>query len=286
MGILLASANFDLFLDKIESGQRLADAGDSENPLYRPSFMDPDWFGYATSGTFIVSWAGASRRTSPEPPMGFSGSALSREPSMGPRTGSRVTGATTSESSASSKSPMFFLLSSLEHLSRAIVLSYRGKFWTMLQNACRTLWNMTQTVLMRVVAGTLHLSEDPLAEGTTDIDALRKVLWQKFYFGADRLLDMMVLVQEQIKTESEQNKKRDKVKKGDLVINEQQGFMGGVEDERGGASLLFEIPLDNTNVADARWLKRFILYTVEMLFYEQKWERTVSVILRFNALTR
>ena len=66
---------------------------------------------------------------------------------------------------------------------------------------------MTQTVLMRVVAGTLHLSEDPLAEGSTDIDALRKALWQKFYFGADRLLDMMVLVQEQIKTESEQNKK-------------------------------------------------------------------------------
>ena len=66
---------------------------------------------------------------------------------------------------------------------------------------------MTQTVLMRVVAGTLHLSEDPLAEGSTDVDALRKVLWQKFYFGADRLLDMMVLVQEQIKTESEQNKK-------------------------------------------------------------------------------
>ena len=76
------------------------------------------------------------------------------------------------------------------------------------------------------------------------------------------------------------------MKKGDLVINEQQGFMGGVEDERGGASLLFEIPLDNTNVTDARWLKRFIMYAVEMLFYEQKWERTVSVILRFNALTR
>ena len=60
---------------------------------------------------------------------------------------------------------------------------------------------------MRVVAGTLHLSDDPLAEGSTDIDVLRKALWQKYYFGADRLLDMMVLVQEQIKTESEQNKK-------------------------------------------------------------------------------
>ena len=77
----------------------------------------------------------------------------------------------------------------------------------MLQNACRALWNMTQTVLMRVVAGTLHLAEDPLAEGSTDIDVLRKALWQKFYFGADRLLDMMVLIQDQAKTESEQNKK-------------------------------------------------------------------------------
>ena len=35
MGILLAGANFDLFLDKVESVQRLEDAGDAENPLYR-----------------------------------------------------------------------------------------------------------------------------------------------------------------------------------------------------------------------------------------------------------
>ncbi|XP_027049490.1 cilia- and flagella-associated protein 54-like [Pocillopora damicornis] len=298
MGILLAGANFDLFLDKVESGQRLADVGDAENPLYRPSYMDPDWFGYATSGTLIVSWAGASRRASPEPPMGFSGSARDTpfsqraptgsrsHPREGTRTGSRVTGVTGSEGSTASKSPMFFLLSALDHLSRAIVLTYRGKYWIMLQNACRALWNMTQTVLMRVVAGTLHLAEDPLAEGSTDIDVLRKALWQKFYFGADRLLDMMVLIQEQAKTESEQNKKRDKVKRGDLLINEKQGLMGGVEDERGGASLLFEIPLDNSNVADTRWLKRFILYAVEMLFYERKWERAVSIILRFNALTR
>ena len=79
---------------------------------------------------------------------------------------------------------------------------------------------------------------------------------------------------------------RGKVKKGDLLINEQQGIMGGIEDERGGASLMFEVPLDNTNAADSRWLKRFIMYTIEMLFYEGKWERTVHIILRFNGLTR
>lgn len=308
MGILLAGANFDLFLDKIESIQCLADSGDTENPLYRPSFMDPDWFGYATSGTLIVSWAGSSGRASPEPPMGFSGSALETpyppnaptgsrgnqrsthggSQGEGVRSVSRVTGITASEKEGPSvsRSPMFFLMSALEHLSRAIVLTYRGKFWTMLQNACRALWNMTQTVLMRVVAGTLHLVDDPLAEGGTDIDVLRKALWQKFYFAADRLLDMMVEIQEQVKAETEQYKRRDKLKEGDLVINEQQGIMGGVEDERGGASLLFEIPLDNSSAADTRWIKRFILYAIEMLFYERKWERTVSIILRFNALTR
>ena len=77
----------------------------------------------------------------------------------------------------------------------------------MLQNACRALWNITQTVLMRLVAGTLHLSDDPLAEGATDIDVLRKALWQKFYFGADSLLDMMMQIQEQLKVETEQHKK-------------------------------------------------------------------------------
>ena len=35
MGILLATANFDIFLDKTESAQRSTDAEDSENPLYR-----------------------------------------------------------------------------------------------------------------------------------------------------------------------------------------------------------------------------------------------------------
>lgn len=35
MGILLAGASFDLFLEKIDSLQRLADSADADNPLYR-----------------------------------------------------------------------------------------------------------------------------------------------------------------------------------------------------------------------------------------------------------
>ena len=43
MGILLAGANFDLFLDKIESLQRLADSADAENPLYRFVRKQTSW---------------------------------------------------------------------------------------------------------------------------------------------------------------------------------------------------------------------------------------------------
>ena len=35
MGILLAGASFELFLEKINSLQRLADSADADNPLYR-----------------------------------------------------------------------------------------------------------------------------------------------------------------------------------------------------------------------------------------------------------
>lgn len=51
--------------------------------------MDPDWFGFATSGTLIVSWAGASGRASPDPPMGFSGTALEKPNAQNARIGSR-----------------------------------------------------------------------------------------------------------------------------------------------------------------------------------------------------
>lgn len=46
--------------------------------------MDPDWFSFSMSGTLITSWMGTSRRDSPEPPMGFSGSVMESSPYASP----------------------------------------------------------------------------------------------------------------------------------------------------------------------------------------------------------
>lgn len=65
-----------------------------------------------------------------------------------------------------------------------------------------------------------------------------------------------------------------------------KGLMGGIESEKGGASLVFDSPLDNLSIFNSRWLKNQILYAVELLFYQEKWERVVDITLRFNAFSR
>lgn len=61
--------------------------------------------------------------------------------------------------------------------------------------------------------------------------------------------------------------------------------MGDIRNERGGANVQFEEPMDDRSCTDARFLRRLCLRVIEVLFYEQKWERLVDVALRFNALT-
>lgn len=61
--------------------------------------------------------------------------------------------------------------------------------------------------------------------------------------------------------------------------------MGDVEDEKGGASLKFEPRLDDHTVIDMQFTRRLVLRTIEMLFYERKWERLVDVALKFTSLT-
>ena len=64
-----------------------------------------------------------------------------------------------------------------------------------------------------------------------------------------------------------------------------QSVMGDVRQEKGGSGLKFEEPLDDVSGTDTRWMRRLALRVIEMLYYENQWERLVNVALRFNALT-
>lgn len=64
-----------------------------------------------------------------------------------------------------------------------------------------------------------------------------------------------------------------------------RSWVGDISNEKGGASLKFESPLDDVSTTDMRWARRMIMRVIEILYYENRWERLVDVALRFNALT-
>lgn len=76
-----------------------------------------------------------------------------------------------------------------------------------------------------------------------------------------------------------------KMKKGP-VEEKRQAWVGDISDEKGGASLKFEPLLDDTSFIDSRWTRRLVVRAMEMLYYEQQWERLADVAMKFNMLTK
>nr|XP_022298605.1 cilia- and flagella-associated protein 54-like isoform X4 [Crassostrea virginica] len=163
------------------------------------------------------------------------------------------------------------LTKTFNHYKKAIILAHRGQHWTLLQNGCRTMWNCAHTALLRAIG-----SED----GLLSVDNLRAIVWLPMYTAADCLLDMLVHLQSDLEKHAEKAKSKNR-KLGDLF----ETWTGDVTKEKGGASLKFETPLDDSSVCDIRFVTRFVLRVLEMLYYEQKWEKLVDVAMRFSGLT-
>jgi hypothetical protein len=53
-----------------------------------------------------------------------------------------------------------------------------------------------------------------------------------------------------------------------------------------GASLKFDLPMDDTSSIDLRFLKDFIFRSIQCLAECEKWEKLCTVALKFNALTK
>ena len=53
-----------------------------------------------------------------------------------------------------------------------------------------------------------------------------------------------------------------------------------------GASLKFDMPLDENSSIDLRFLKDFVFRAIHCLAATERWEKLVSLALRFNAMTR
>uniref|UniRef100_A0A6I8NGL9 Cilia and flagella associated protein 54 n=1 Tax=Ornithorhynchus anatinus TaxID=9258 RepID=A0A6I8NGL9_ORNAN len=150
------------------------------------------------------------------------------------------------------------------------VLAHRGRQWTLLQNACRLLWNYSQDMHLLVKHANQLQASLPI-----NIDILICALVLPFYFASDMLLDMVIDLQNtnSVKIVDEQ---------GDFNI---PSCFGSIGDDEGGSAFTFEQPLDDVTVVDLKWTCDFILKTLQILYQVEKWEALIHIAIQFNSIT-
>ncbi|XP_047660100.1 cilia- and flagella-associated protein 54 isoform X2 [Tachysurus fulvidraco] len=136
------------------------------------------------------------------------------------------------------------------HIRRAMVLAYRGRLWTSLQWVCEILWDQFSTIAFLVECS--QSSENP---STITLDQLYTVFTPLLALASELLMDMMEKL-EQWK----------------------------VYDEEGEE--LETRPLNNGVLIDLKWMKSLVLHTLELLFYQNKWEALAHLALLYNFYSR
>ncbi|XP_042565965.1 cilia- and flagella-associated protein 54 [Clupea harengus] len=137
------------------------------------------------------------------------------------------------------------------HLRRAIVLAHRGGHWTSLQTACAVLWNQACTLPMLLV---------PPPADCLGVEQVYSSLTPVLAVACELLMDMM-----------------DRLKLWRVYDEEEQDL---------GASLHFSSTLDDCTRVDLRWIKTMVLHTLELLYYQAKWETLAHLALTYNFYTR
>lgn len=71
------------------------------------------------------------------------------------------------------------------------VVAHRGRHWTLLQNACRDLWNYTREIQMIIKHSASFHAPFPVNK-----EIFLKTIWLPYYMASDALLDMIVELQD------------------------------------------------------------------------------------------
>ncbi|XP_030335899.1 cilia- and flagella-associated protein 54 isoform X2 [Strigops habroptila] len=288
MNIYMAVAHYSLFKKNLEEQYNIGICGSQHLDSY--NILDPEIFSLNNSGTVVVREA-VENSITPTPPViiesGMTKEQTRRDkyvkPSIKisgtntPRT--QTTNDTETSVSYSPRECNQFLTNTILlehftkiflHLKKAVVLAHRGGHWTLLQNACRELWNYTQE--LQFIANHLDSQTDtfPITR-----DFLRNTIWLPFYLASDMIIDMITELQA-----SRSLKIVDP--EGDFCI---PSCLGGIMDENGGSNLHPQSPLDDVNVVDLKWICNLILKTIELLYKMKKWESLVHIAVQFNIFT-
>ncbi|ERE91842.1 hypothetical protein H671_1g0667 [Cricetulus griseus] len=154
--------------------------------------------------------------------------------------------------------------------SRAMVLAYRGGYWTLLQNCCRAFWNFAQELQILLKQAVDTYKAFPINQ-----DSFLCACVLPFSLGTELLIDMLIKLQST-------NSVKPVEDKGDFSV---PSCYGNIKSDNGGSSLIFEHPLDDINVVDLKWIHDYVLKSLEILYQVEKWETLVSLAIQFNTIS-
>ncbi|XP_031363376.2 cilia- and flagella-associated protein 54 [Lonchura striata] len=279
MNIYLAGAHYHLFKKNLEEQCNIGISGSQHLDSY--NILDPEIFSFNNSGTVLAREAVEDNIGKPTPSLLEKAEVTETQTFTGksPKTRNKQSRTTQSQTAMTPEEQDEFpsntillkhFTSIFLHLKRAVVLAHRGGHWTLLQNACRELWNYTQE--FQLIANQSHSHMDALP---ITWDFLCNTIWLPFYFASDMIIDMIIDLQASSSLKIVDHE-------GDFCI---PSCLGGIVDENGGSNLYPQPPLDDVNVVDLRWICNLILKTIELLYQMKKWEALVHIAVQFNILT-
>ncbi|XP_069766069.1 cilia- and flagella-associated protein 54 [Narcine bancroftii] len=268
---LLGIVHFNSFLKCYEEGW-------TSKHLSRYSFLDPDLFTLHSSGALLVDTERGDSETMLELQLHMDGTneessevtSVDSSENTQEKEGSEPTAEETAMPSSSTSLIFNHLSKAFLHFRKAVVLAHRGGHWTALQNACRLLWNCAHIAMMYITG------MDSTKEDVLNLDNVKLIFCQPFNFAALNLLDMVVHLQN--------TNSYIKFIDPDGIFSV-PGSVGSLSDDEGGFNLKFEHPFDNVNAVDIQWVCAMVLYALELLCNQRKWESLVYLAIYFNIIT-
>nr|XP_013802500.1 PREDICTED: cilia- and flagella-associated protein 54 [Apteryx mantelli mantelli] len=291
MNIYLAIAHYNLFKKKLEDQYAIGICGSQHHNSY--NILDPEIFSLNKSGIVLVREVMEDNIRTPSPLLlKKSRSGMIEKKTYTVKSSehsSKSSGTDTPRTQTTNDSEISISFSPKErdrflsktifsehftkiflHLRRAVVLAHRGGHWTLLQNACRELWNYAQEAQSIAKHSHSHPGAFPITRGF-----VRDTIWLPFYLASDTIIDMITELQSS-------NSLKIVDPEGDFCI---PSCLGGITDEDGGSNLHPQSPLDDVNVVDLKWICNLILKTIELLYQMKKWEALIHIAVQFNIFT-
>ena len=284
MNLISADCHFQMCLNSFEIIAKQHGCPDLKK---RQSMMDLSWFTLSTSGAMIVSWAGCMKTciNSMEKTVDIGGVTIDHKPEIHivPSVSKQTINlkvekkqSCTTKTSSSHRSEehrkedaikhfLHHLQETYLHYQRAIVLSHRGCNWVLLQQTCNKLYNTTYMLIMNIM--TLNINIDTTTYKVPyELSELRTSIYKSFCMAAEFLIECMSDIENQWIPES-------KIE-----------TYGNIHQNKGGCSLTYDY-LDCNSYIDYANVRRVVMFAIELLFYEQKWEMVISIIMKLNALS-